>query len=52
MRFIPQDENGEVVQVIVLPEDGRCEGCGDPLGEEISETEDMLVVCKNCAELE
>jgi len=41
----------EVVHVIVRPEDNKCEGCGDELGEEFFETYDMVTVCKKCWDL-
>jgi hypothetical protein len=39
---------GKVIQVIVRPEDNRCEGCREELGEDIYETDDMVVLCKAC----
>lgn len=38
----------EVVHLVVVPEDGKCEGCGQPIGEEIFETEDMVKLCRAC----
>lgn len=38
----------EAIQLIVRPEDGLCEGCSEPLGEEIFETDDMVVLCRKC----
>lgn len=40
--------SGEVIKIVVKPEDGRCEGCGELLGEEFFETDDMVVLCKPC----
>lgn len=39
------------VVIVVVPEDGLCEGCREPLGEDMFETDDMLVVCRGCYEL-
>lgn len=41
----------EDVQIIVMPEDGLCEGCHEPIGEEVFETDDMVVVCRKCWDL-
>jgi formylmethanofuran dehydrogenase subunit E len=41
----------EVIQIIVRPEDNRCEGCGELLGDDIYETDDMVVLCKPCFDL-
>lgn len=41
---------GDVIQIVVKPEDGKCEGCGELLGEEFFETDDMVVLCKPCFE--
>lgn len=38
----------EVVHLTVIPEDGLCEGCHEPIGENVYETEDMIVVCEKC----
>jgi len=38
----------EFVQPIVIPEDVCCESCGDPLGDDVFETADMVVVCRQC----
>lgn len=38
----------EVVHLVVVPEDGKCEGCGQPIGGEVFETEDMVTVCRSC----
>ena len=40
----------EEVYLIVVPEDGLCEGCGEPLGDDPCETDDMVVVCRACYE--
>ena len=41
----------EVINLVVVPDDGLCEGCGEPIGEEIFETGDMVVVCRKCWDL-
>lgn len=41
----------ETVKIVVKPEDGRCEGCGELLGDEFFETDDMVVLCKPCFDL-
>jgi len=41
----------DVVRIVVRPEDGLCEGCGEQIGDEIFETDDMVTVCKKCWEL-
>ena len=38
----------ETVHLTVIPKDGLCEGCGEPIEEEIFETEDMVILCKPC----
>jgi hypothetical protein len=38
----------DVVQIIVVPEDGLCEGCGEPFGDEVFETDDMMILCRRC----
>jgi hypothetical protein len=40
--------SAESVQLIVLPEDGLCEGCREQLGDEVFETDDMVVLCPKC----
>ena len=38
----------EYVQIVVVPEDGLCEGCRQPIGEEVFETDDMVTLCRAC----
>lgn len=38
-------------RLIVLPDDGKCEGCGGPLGGRAFETDDMVIVCRDCWDL-
>jgi hypothetical protein len=40
----------EEIQLAVRPEDGLCEGCREPLGDEYFETDDMVVLCRPCWE--
>jgi Zn finger protein HypA/HybF involved in hydrogenase expression len=38
----------EVIHLTVVPADGKCEGCGELIGDELFETDDMVVVCRKC----
>lgn len=40
--------DNETVYLTVVPADGKCEGCGDPVGDAIFETDDMVRLCKKC----
>jgi hypothetical protein len=46
------DGDVESVQLIVLPPDGKCEGCGDVLGDgEVFEDDMGVVLCRGCWDL-
>lgn len=36
------------LHLVVNPEDGLCEGCAGPIGDDPRETDDMIVLCRAC----
>jgi hypothetical protein len=41
----------EDIYLLVVPADGLCQGCGDPLGEEVFEDDMGIILCRGCWDL-